>query len=457
MGEVPFERRFADSMRSLGIGPEPRRLLVAFSGGVDSTVLLYLLRFDPLFRNHTITAAHFDHRMRSSSADDAAWVTGLCRAWNVPLTEAVALVPLAGERAAREERYRFLRLTAAEVGAEWILTAHHADDQAETVLFRIVRGTGLSGLRGIPARTASRLLRPLLPFWREEIGGFARERGLRWREDPTNETLGPARNRIRRAILPEIERNVAPRARRSLVRLAALARENEEGWHAVVARVAADVAIQEGNAYIIDRAALREHGPVIGARVVRELLRPLEVVPDRLGTRSALQFITDAPSGRELKLPRGVRIRTEFGQARIERVTIGPPDDSLIINAPGTDSGFTGELSLGGRRYRVIVHRRPLGSEDAPPDGWRIRLPSARDRFPLLLRGRQAGDRIRTFGGTKSLKKLMIEHRVPRSERARVPVLVDSAGVTLWAAGVAEDRDLGSDVGDLVLDVAAHG
>src|SRR5690606_7521557 len=121
-----------------------------------------------------------------------------------------------------------LRDTAAETGARWILTAHHADDQAETVLFRILRGTGIGGLAGIPARGAGGILRPLLPFWRREIQAYASDVGLRWRRDPTNLSHDPSRNRIRLALLPEIERHVAPGASRNLVALADLARESEE-------------------------------------------------------------------------------------------------------------------------------------------------------------------------------------------------------------------------------------
>src|SRR5690606_2706850 len=145
-----FEERFAENLRSLVPVGDRGVLVVAFSGGVDSTVLLHLLRSArPAFE---LVAAHFDHRMREESAEDAAWAARLCAEWNVDFELGVAGGPLRGEDAARRARYGFLREVAARRGTG-IATAHHADDQAETVLFRILRGTGMRGLAGIPSRS----------------------------------------------------------------------------------------------------------------------------------------------------------------------------------------------------------------------------------------------------------------------------------------------------------------
>src|SRR5690606_29170549 len=125
-------------------------LLVAFSGGLDSTVLLHLLRFS--WPGSALTAAHFDHRMRDGSAEDAVWAARQCASWGVDFELGVADRELRSEADARTARYTFLRALAVDRTAA-IVTGHHADDQAETVLFRILRGTGIHGLSGIPART----------------------------------------------------------------------------------------------------------------------------------------------------------------------------------------------------------------------------------------------------------------------------------------------------------------
>src|SRR4051812_7461857 len=184
--------RFRENLAALGVEPGAH-LLAAVSGGADSVVLLHLLRFVAEGMGMTVSAAHFDHAMRPDSGADAQWVAGLCAAWDVPLVVGRADGTLRSEGEARDARYAFLEAARAGAGADWIATAHHADDQAETVLFRVLRGTGVAGLAGIaPVDAARRLVRPLLPFRRAELRRYARSHGLRWREDSTNASVDPA-------------------------------------------------------------------------------------------------------------------------------------------------------------------------------------------------------------------------------------------------------------------------
>jgi tRNA(Ile)-lysidine synthase len=431
-GRLSLEDRFLDHLRGLRVTDEPARWVVALSGGCDSLVLLYLLRrFSPSL-GLSLTAAHLDHAMRPDSAADARWVAGVCAAWEVPLVSRRLDAAPASEDAARRARYGFLRETARETGARWIATGHHADDQAETVLFRALRGTGLDGLGGIRAVTAGGLVRPLLPFWRREIETLARERGLRWRTDPTNLSLEPARNRIRHQLLPLAEAEIAPAARRNLVRLAALAREAEGVLEAAVRRAEGELVREENGAFLLARGRLRVYDSGVGARLLRHLLRRLGVVLGRVGTRAALQFIRDAPSGRMMQLPSGVRVRLEFDQARLEREAPTPADETVSIES--SDEPGEEPLRLGGRRYRVSW--RTGEGETGAEEGWATVLARDSIRMPLLLRAWQPGDRMRTAGGSKTLKKLFLEHRVPLSLRPKLPVLVDGNGAVLWVAGV---------------------
>ena len=420
-------RRFHQHLRDLGIAGDAR-VLVALSGGADSVTLLHLLRFAEPGR--TLFAAHFDHAMRPESARDAAWVAGLCRAWGVPLVHARAETPPRSEEEARDARYAFLRQARGETRAEWIATAHHADDQAETVLFRVLRGTGIAGLAGIPPVDAGRgVLRPLLPFTRAGLRRHARAHGLRWREDASNATLDPARNRIRHQLLPLIERTVAPGARASLARLADLARDEEAAVGTLLEAEMAGLARREEGALVLVRERLAGYDSAVAARLLRALLRRLGVVPDRDGTRSALRFIGTAPSGRELRLAGGIRIRTEFGEARIERDPEPVArDEPLVLTAAGGE----GTLRVGGRprvvRWRAADGEVAEGAESFAVGG---------GDWPLLLRGWLPGDRVRTRAGTRTLKRLFNDRRVPRGARARVPVLADAHGRVLWVAGVA--------------------
>jgi tRNA(Ile)-lysidine synthase len=429
---LPLEDRFLGHLRGLGVADEPARWVVALSGGCDSLVLLFLLRRVSPPLGLSLTAAHLDHAMRPDSEADARWVAGVCAAWEIPLVSRRLASAPASEDAARRARYAFLRETAREAGARWIATGHHADDQAETVLFRALRGTGLDGLGGIRAVTADGLVRPLLPFWRREIEELARERGLRWRTDPTNFALEPARNRIRHELIPLAEAGVAPAARRNLVSLAALAREAEEVLEAAVRRAEGELVREENGAFLLARGRLRGYDSALGARLLRHLLRRLGVVLGRVGTRATLQFITDAPSGRVMQLPSGVRVRLEFDQARVEKEAARPADEPLSIASLGRPG--EGSLRLGGRAYRVSwsMSRGQVEAEA----GWTAVLARDSIRLPLLMRAWRPGDRMRTAGGSKTLKKLFLEHRVPRSLRPTLPVLVDASGAVLWVAGV---------------------
>jgi tRNA(Ile)-lysidine synthase len=441
-----FPDRFRRSLDALGVRGAGAHVLVAVSGGCDSVSLLHLLRFAADDAGLRVTAAHFDHAMRPGSDKDAAWVRGLCGAWRVPLVAERAQAALRTEEEARDARYAFLRRAQAQAGADFLATAHHADDQAETVLFRVLRGTGLAGLAGIPPRDGTGLIRPLLPFSRAQIVRYARAAGLAWREDPSNAVGDFARNRIRHRLLPWIERGVAPGARRSLVRLAELAREEEAAWDAVLAPIAAEVVREEEGALVLVRERLAAYDWRIAARVLRAALRRVGTPPDRAGTRLALEFISHAPSGRELTLSGGVRITTEFGMARLERAPgraphAPPPDEPLVIHR---DGGGEARFRIGGAEWTA---RWCIGLDGGAEEGWTMRMAIDRLRFPLTLRGREPGDRVRTRAGTRPLKKLLGEARVPVRRRGTLPVLADATGAVLWVPGVARAEGCAAEPG----------
>jgi tRNA(Ile)-lysidine synthase len=425
-GPPSFEQRFKRGLEALGLARPGAHVLVAVSGGCDSVCLLHLLRFS--FPGLHVTAAHFDHAMRAGSGGDARWVAGLCRAWEVPLAAGRAEDPPRTEAEAREARYAFLRRVKDEVGATHLATAHHADDQAETVLFRLLRGTGPAGLAGIAPADESGLVRPLLPFWRAEIRRYAREKGVRWREDPSNALLDPARNRIRRQLLPLIERTVAPGARRALARLAGVAREDEAAWERALAHDLASVARREGDAVVLVRERLAGYDSAVAARMLRAVLRRFGTILDLRGTRTALQFISTAPSGRTLLLPGGhARIAIAFGEARVEPAAPAPPPDLALEIGGGEGEGTA---RVGGRGLRVRWR-----ATDGEGEGEAFALDAL--ALPLTVRGRLPGDRVRTRAGRRPLGKVLAEARVPRPERARTPVVADANGAVVWVPGVA--------------------
>jgi tRNA(Ile)-lysidine synthase len=426
--------------------PADTPVVVALSGGLDSVVLLHLLRFPLGDRAGPLAAAHLDHRMRPDSDADARWVQGLCRAWDVPLEQGRADPPPRSEAEARHARYAFLH-QAAERGAPHaiVVTAHHADDQAETILFRLARGTGLRGLRGIAPRRG-RVVRPLLPFARADLEAYALEVGLAWRTDPTNLDLRYARNRIRHAVLPELER-ARPGATRALATLASQARAAEAALDGVLDRLEGEVVLASGDTgATLARPGLLAYHPHLQARLLRRLLRRYGAAPGRAGTRAALEFITTGSSGGSVDLPAGVRLERDFERIRI---AVADPGDTAYAPSAAEDAPLRIMGPEAGRGVAVVAGRRleawwgsaqdmasvPGGAGMTSVAGMAT-MTMAAPRFPLLLRRWQPGDRIRLGYGRKKLKKLLAERRLDRRERSRVPVLVDGAGEVLWVVGL---------------------
>jgi len=424
---MQIPRRIHAQLKRLGVRTGDR-LLVAFSGGADSAVLLHALRFH---LGADVVAAHFDHRMRDSSAADAAWVRGVCRAWGVPLIEAAAERPLRSEADARSARYAFLKRAAARNDARWVLTAHHADDQIETIVFRLMRGTGPDGLRGIPGRRG-RLLRPMLGIHRWQILAYARAQGLRYREDPTNASRQFARNRIRHDVLPAMRREV-PDIDASILRLARAARQSRAAWNRLLREAETHVVISQTHAsFELARPELLGYHRAIRTRLVRRLLARLGSVPGRAGTRSADTFISSGRSGTGITLRGGIRIAREHDVVRLTRGCPDTPPEERPLLIPVPEAG-AGEAVVGGRTYTACWSN---GSNSGA--GPVACFDPSDLRFPLVIRGWRPGDRIRLAGGSRKLKKLFTDRKIGRAARSTMPVVVDRDNNVLWVVGLAQ-------------------
>jgi len=430
-----LDARLRAALGEAGVLRAGDRVVVAVSGGLDSVALLHLARFGVRDAGVQVVAAHFDHAMRATSREDACWVAGLCRAWGVPLHLTRASERLASEEEAREARYAFLERVRVEVGARLVLTAHHADDQAETVLFRALRGSGVTGLAGIPARREPALWRPLLGFWREELEAYAARARLAWREDPTNAETRFARNALRTLVIPQIEGLVAPGARQALVRLADLARAEEAGWSSVLPALLGTLGVARAEAEVtLDRASLIAHHPAVGARVLRALGEDVGLRLDEARTSVAIRFASEGASGKSIELGGGWVLERRLDRLALVARRPHPADVPVVIQDRGPGAG---DALLAGSRIRVVWggDGEAAAAGATPPSAERFD-PEAL-RFPLVVRAREPGDRIRLASGTKKLKKLFLERRVPHALRGRTPLLVDAEGDILWIPRVA--------------------
>lgn len=434
---LPLATRFEEHLRVSGLLPERADITVALSGGLDSVVLLDLLLTLRKRWRWTISAAHFDHRMRQDSGEDAAWVSRLCGERGVPCRLGKAERAPASEAEARELRYAFLQAARDELGAQLLTTAHQADDQAETVLFRMLRGSGLSGLAGIPECREPGIVRPLLPYWRCEIEDHAARRRLDHVRDPSNLDPGFARNRIRNELIPALERQACPDLRAHLQRLADLARRADRAMGRAAEKGVDELVLEASESrMVVARTGLLAYDTNVRAHLLRAAVARLGPRPGRVGTRVALEFINTGNSGRGIDLAGGVEIRREFDSIVLERRdsrALPAPDE--VLSLPDTRSGQA-EVRIAGERWRVLwVLEAPL--EGRPADDDVAYFDPSELRFPLAVRSRRAGDRIQLPAGTRKLKKLFVDRRVGLRERGKLPLLIDGSGV-LWVIGLAK-------------------
>ena len=421
--------RMEELIREEGMLPRGSRVLCAVSGGADSVCLLaalYRLREKLGF---ALNAAHYNHNLRGEESHrDEAFVRELVndRFPGVELFvgggDVAAEAKLRGaglEETARALRYAFLEETAAVVGCDRIAAAHTADDNAETVLLHLARGTGLQGLTGI-APMRGKLIRPLLTTTRAEVEAFLKENHLPHVEDSTNSDDRYARNRVRHQVMPVLE-SLYPGFARRLTENAASLREDEAYLSAQAAKLA-EQAEQTGNGLSISASVLADAPRPIALRAVRRLLSELRGGDDtcaaaHLDSVLALCAV-DNPSG-EIHLPGGLIARREYEQ--------------LCLGVDQVE------------QWDVVCTPAVYGGE--PQTG--VELWLSREKAPeLKVRFRQTGDELKLPGRhTKTVKKWMVEEKIPRRDRDLLPVLTAEDRVCA-VARLGPDADFVPRVGE---------
>jgi len=407
-------------------------VLVALSGGADSVATLAaLVRLAPRL-GVRLSAAHVHHGLRGREADeDAAFAERLAAELDVPfrlirLSRALARGGNVEERA-RELRYRALREIAAEIGAGKIATGHTRDDQAETVLLRLVRGCGPRGLAGIRpvvrADGEATIIRPLLQCDRAQIESFLADLGLAHREDSSNRSPRFQRNRIRYEVLPLL-RELNPAVDRALADLAAVSRDQEE-WRQGLG--------SDGDLLAV--SLLAAQAPGRRGEAVRQWLESRRGDLRGLTRRHMIAVVGLAGAGRpnrRVELPRGLVVR-EYDHLRY--VAAGTTTEESLRDGGRLRPGQA--VELGDWRLEAGAIEQREASMRLPADLWTAVVDADRAPPVFVIRTPIRGDRVRPHGmtGQRKLSDIFIDRRVPRGLRSCCPV-VEAEAQVLWVPGV---------------------
>ena len=400
------------------------KICVAVSGGSDSVAILHYLNALKKENGYSLSAVHCEHGIRGAdSLADMQFVKSLCEEWGVELYVFQEDCPARAkkkkeslETAARNFRYQSFRTLIREGKADFIATAHHKNDEAETVLFRLARGTSLGGMSAMKEENGY-LLRPFLKWSKKDIHAYIQEHGLSFCEDKTNLETDATRNKIRLEVLPKLEEAVSG-ATENIARFASLAMEDD----ALLYELAEKLLERDEKDYYI---AFSDKKPLF-TRACLMAFKALGLEKDytsaHLDAVFALQY---AERGARLDLPKKIR-----AEKLLHAVCIYLSKEEEY--APlGEEKPFEIGVFNGGRYEVTVSKEEPTPQED----GWKtLRFDEEKLPKSAIFRFRREGDKIKAFSGdTKSLKKLFNEKKIPVRERGYIPLLAEKDGETVYA------------------------
>lgn len=451
-----LEEHTLAQLKELGPPVPGAKIVVAVSGGADSVALLHLLAAVAGYLALDLVAVYVDHGLRpEETAAEAELVREMAlrlgadfRTGRVAVREYGDAEGVSVETAARNLRYEFLEQVACEMDAVAIAVAHTADDQAEEVLLRLIRGTGRNGLAGMRPVNFRRVIRPLLQLTKAQLLAYLSDRNLPFLEDSSNAAREYLRNRVRLDLLPYLAENFNPAIRQTLLRTADILAGEDE----LLATLAHDlyqrvVTIEKKpEILLLDIAKLPAAHPALQRRVVELALLTLGAKPSFQQIDKLLDFAAAAENGKELHLAEGLRVEKRVdalalsypvGRSR-HRLGLGPVRQLSFVRVIGGPGNWPIE-ELGLQVSLEIVAQRPSQVELTGTGA--DYLDMAGIVFPLIARSARPGDRFQPLGGPGSRKvaDFLSDRKVPREERSRVVVL-ENAGKIIALPGLRVDH-----------------
>ena len=422
-----MQKKVFDTIGKFHMFPQDANIIVGLSGGADSVALLHVLCKKKDEWN--ITAVHIHHGLRGEDADrDALFAEMFCRKLGVPFVlkkvdvkAESRLRRMGEEETGRALRYEIFRELAGEEG--YIAVAHHRKDQAETILMRLCRGTGLTGLTGM-APVRENICRPLLFCSREEVEHYCLENGLEWREDASNQEDKYTRNKLRLQVLPVLE-EINPKAVEHIAETAELLALEEDFLEQQTAACYETVKRKGGEEEVcLDRKLLLELHPAMKKRVLRKAMTEFLSADLSQVQIEALEDLLQKETGKKRDFPEGISAENRY--------------DVLVLSKKGEKAdGYCYPLPLGERTaipeagifITVWLSERQENGENMEC------FDHDKVKGELFCRTRKTGDLIRLQKGRKKIKELYIDEKVPRGERERLP-LIAAGDEILWAVGL---------------------
>ncbi len=421
------------------------RVIAAVSGGADSVCLFLALKeLAPRFGAAVAGIAHLNHKLRGAESDgDERFVEELAARHDVAFYRSEARVADAGgnlEQEARKARLNFYDRLIREGKCDCIATGHTRDDQAETVLFRILRSSGPAGMAGILPVTGKRIIRPLIETSRADVEEFLRARGIDWREDASNRDTRFARNRIRHELLPAIEREWNPAIRQTLARMADVAQEEERWWRGKIARLARKLATKADGGIEIRADAVAALPKPVARRLVRELIRAAGGRAAELEHVDRAIALASSVRGSGCLTAPGLAVTRSFEWLRFSAEAPGNPEP-VRVEVPGRYDWMNTTVCF-------TVSR--AGAEGKSGEHGCATLEWRGSHGVLELRGWREGDHYRPLGQSRDqkLKEMFQKARVPSWKRSIWPIVTDGCKI-LWARefGAAAELASGSNSG----------